>query len=165
MKTNLWLIHSISADRSPYMHNLLFNLLEGPDQNKTYNTCIMFFREKLAQLPRREYTVTSDSAVIQCYSPMGGELRNDFFTHHFFSLTTAVISGGDLHCRVFMFCNVDCWLELEGKCTLHHGDSKTGEMKKSDRESLVVSNWPLNWEFADHIKLIKCSQSSDGAST
>lgn len=65
----------------------------GPDQNKTYYICIMFFREKpLAQLPRKEYTVTSDSAVIRCYLPMGGELRNDFFTHHFISLTAAVIS-------------------------------------------------------------------------
>lgn len=26
----------------------------------------------------------------------------------FISLTAAVISGGDLHCRVFMFYNVDC---------------------------------------------------------
>ena len=29
-------------------------------------------------------------------------------------------SGGEPHCQVFLVCNVDCWLELDGKWTLLH---------------------------------------------
>lgn len=31
--------------------------------------------------------------------------------------SAAVICRGDLRCQVFIICNVDCWLEPEGKCT------------------------------------------------
>ena len=38
----------------------------------------------------------------------------------FINLIAAVIRGGDLHCWVFTFCDVECQLKLEDKCALHH---------------------------------------------
>ena len=54
----------------------------------------------------------------------------------FINLTAAVIRGGALHRRVFMFCIVDCSLELEGKCTLPHEHIVT-QKKGSPAESWV----------------------------
>ena len=38
----------------------------------------------------------------------------------FINLAAAAMCGGDLHCRVLIYCNVDSLLELEGKLTLLH---------------------------------------------
>ena len=46
------------------------------------------------------------------------------------------MQGGDLHCRVFMFSNVDCWLELEGKWVLIHDCN----IQRGESESLVSAD-------------------------
>ena len=49
-------------------------------------------------------------------------------------------SRGDLHCWVFVFWNVHCWLELEGNCIfLHEGNvtERRGEKEHREPESLL----------------------------
>ena len=61
----------------------------------------------------------------------------------FISLTAAVTHERDLCCRVFIFCNVECWLELEGKCILLHEHNVT-ERRESTRVSAELSE-RLTW--------------------
>ena len=56
-------------------------------------------------------------------------------------------SGGDLHYRVVLFCNVDCWLELGGggnglyfmNITLRRGVNE-----KRQQKSLHITYWPTD---------------------
>lgn len=67
-----------------------------------------------------------DSALIRSQLLTKGELRHSFkkigskkwiYLHScFLKLSAAVIHRGDLHGLVFVFCIVDCRLELKGKC-------------------------------------------------
>ena len=51
------------------------------------------------------------------------------------NLTAAVMCGCDLRCQVSLFCIVDCWLELERKCTLLHERYVTEQrVEKEERE-------------------------------
>lgn len=67
-----------------------------------------------------KHTVVSDSA----------EIRDDLLTIivglsslKFINLTAAAIWGGDLHCQVFVYYNVDCLMEQEGKGLNYPNDS------------------------------------------
>lgn len=52
--------------------------------------------------------------LIRSSLPPGGEPRDllnvkmDSYSFLFINVTAAVIHKGDLHCRLFMLCNVDC---------------------------------------------------------
>lgn len=77
---------------------------------------------------------------------MEGELRDCFLTFRIkgdlsslllTNLTAAAISRRELHCRVFIHCNIDCSLKVEGKCTLLHECKVTESREKRSEGNRV----------------------------
>ena len=63
----------------------------------------------------------------------------------YFNLTALTIRRGDLDCQVIMNCNIDCGLELEGKCMSLHECNVTDGRGEKKRVSGVLSStrgWP-----------------------
>ena len=56
------------------------------------------------QTPR----ITLDSDIIWSCILTRAELNVDLYSLLLIDATAAVIRRGDLHCQVFMYCNVDC---------------------------------------------------------
>ena len=90
--------------------------------------------------------VTSDSALIQSHLPTEGQLRDQFWMSGIKrgSIFTPVYErdrSSDpqrwASLSMFMFCNLNCWLELEGKRTLLY-DSYVTERTGNDRPGPVM---------------------------
>lgn len=81
------------------------------------------------------------------------------------NLTAAVIRRGHIHCQV-LICSVctECWLEVEGKCTLPYGNNDTERRGENNRGNQIlwwvlslVIEVDLNSKTQIHMTLVHAS--------